>query len=209
MTHQLVNKLPGNLGLACGFWEDRRKGLFILFFENCPWKIQKDFVNTWECHTQNSSSSISTLSVDATLHFEHESRVPKELWMKILANLISWCFTFAVLIHAQQKMSVHTRGRFQVRSIFPESWLPNIQQVKYRGAFWGLEILLPRMKYTHEIVGIHGGALLPERAPKACSGSKTFRVYRPLESFNYTLQACNVFYSLCCITIINCRVPWT
>ena len=158
MTHQLVNKLPGNLGLACGFWEDRRKGLFILFFENCPWKIQTDFVNTWECHTQNSSSSISTLSVDATLNFEHESRVPKELWMKILANLISWCFTFAVLIHAQQKMSVHTRGRFQVRSIFPGSWLPNIQLVKYRGAFWGFEILLPRMKYTHEIVGIHGGA---------------------------------------------------
>ena len=70
-------------------------------------------------------------------------------------------------------MSVHTRGRFQVRSIFPGSLLPNIQLVKYRGAFWGLEILLPRMKYTHEIVGIHGGALLPERAPKACSGSKT------------------------------------
>ena len=33
-----------------------------------------------------------------------------------------------------------------------------------------MEILLPRMKYTHEIVGTHGGALLPERAPGACSG---------------------------------------
>ena len=43
-----------------------------------------------------------------------------------------------------------------------------------------MEILLPRMKYTHEIVGTHGGALLPERAPGACSGSKTPRVYRPL-----------------------------
>ena len=162
-------------------WLLRRqeKGVSVLFFENCPGEIQKDFVNTWECHTQNSSSSISTLSVDATLNFQHESRVPKELWMKILANLISWCFTFAVLIHAQQKMSVHTRGRFQVRSIFLGSWLPNIQLVKYRGAFWGLEILLPRMKYTHEIVGIHGGALLPERVPKACSGSKIPRVYRP------------------------------
>ena len=79
-------------------------------------------------------------------------------------------------------MSVHTRGRFQVRSIFPGSLLPNIQLVKYRGAFWGLEILLPRMKYTHEIVGIHGGAFLPERARKACSRSKTPRVYRPLAS---------------------------
>ena len=45
--------------------------------------------------------------------------------------------------------------------------------------FCGVEILLPRMKYTHEIVGTHGGALLPERAPGACSGSKTPRVYRP------------------------------
>ena len=48
----------------------------------------------------------------------------------------------------------------------------------YRGAFCGVEILLPRMKYTHEIVGTHGGALLPERAPGACSGSKIPRVYR-------------------------------
>ena len=36
------------------------------------------------------------------------------------------------------------------------------------------------MKYTHEIVGTHRGALLPERAPGACSGSKTPLVYRPL-----------------------------
>ena len=43
-----------------------------------------------------------------------------------------------------------------------------------------MEILLPRMKYTHDIVGTHGGALLLERAPGACSGSKTPRVYRPL-----------------------------
>ena len=52
---------------------------------------------------------------------------------------------------------------------------------KYRGAFCGVEILLPRMKYTHEIVGTHGGALLPERAPGAYSGRKTPFVYRPLE----------------------------
>ena len=36
------------------------------------------------------------------------------------------------------------------------------------------------MKYTHEIVGTHGGALLPERAPGACSRSKTIRVCRPI-----------------------------
>ena len=40
-----------------------------------------------------------------------------------------------------------------------------------------MEILLSRMKYTHEIVGTHGGALLLERAPGACSGSKIPRVY--------------------------------
>ena len=43
-----------------------------------------------------------------------------------------------------------------------------------------MEILLPRIKYTHELVGTHGGALLPERAPGACSGNKIPRVYRPL-----------------------------
>ena len=48
------------------------------------------------------------------------------------------------------------------------SLLPNIQPVKYRGAFCVVEILLPRMKYTHELVDTHGGALLPERAPEAC-----------------------------------------
>ena len=32
------------------------------------------------------------------------------------------------------------------------------------------------MKYTHDIVGTHGGALLSERAPGACSGSKIPRV---------------------------------
>ena len=35
------------------------------------------------------------------------------------------------------------------------------------------------MKYTHEIVSTHGGALLLERAAGACSGSKTPRVHRP------------------------------
>ena len=40
------------------------------------------------------------------LNFEHESRAPKELWLKILANLISYCLTFPVLIRAQQKVSV-------------------------------------------------------------------------------------------------------
>ena len=46
--------------------------------------------------------------------------------------------------------------------------------------FAGVEILLRRMKYTHEIVGKQGGTLLPERAPGACSGSKIPLVYRPL-----------------------------
>ena len=44
----------------------------------------------------------------------------------------------------------------------------------------GVEILLPRIDYTHEIVNTHEGALLQERAPKACSGSETVRVYQPL-----------------------------
>ena len=46
-------------------------------------------------------------------------------------------------------------------------------------SFCGVEILLPRMKYTHEMVGTHEGALLPECAPGPCSGSKIPRVYRP------------------------------
>ena len=63
--------------------------------------------------------------------------------------------------------SEHKRERFQVRSICPGILLPNIEPVKYRGVFCGVEMLLPRMKYTHEIVGTHGGTLLPERAPGA------------------------------------------
>ena len=31
------------------------------------------------------------------------------------------------------------------------------------------EILLPRMKYSHEIVSTHGGALLPEQNPSCVS----------------------------------------
>ena len=34
----------------------------------------------------------------------------------------------------------------------------------FAGGGGGGDILLPRMKYTHEIVGTHGEALLPERA---------------------------------------------
>ena len=37
-----------------------------------------------------------------------------------------------------------------------------------------MEILLPRMKCTHEIVGTHGEALLPERAPGATLGTRGF-----------------------------------
>ena len=48
-----------------------------------------------------------------------------------------------------------------------------------------MEILLPRMKYTHEIVGSHGGTLLPECDPGACSGSKIPRVYRPYSTITY------------------------
>ena len=36
-----------------------------------------------------------------------------------------------------------------------------------------MQILLLRMKYTHEIVGTHEGDLLPEHAPGARSGSKS------------------------------------
>ena len=89
MTPQLVTEKVASKAWA-RLWPLRRqeKGAFKLVFENCPWKIQTDFVKTRELQTQNSSSSTFTLSVDAMLIFEHESRVPKELWMKILANLI-------------------------------------------------------------------------------------------------------------------------
>ena len=38
------------------------------------------------------------------------------------------------------------------------------------------------MNYAHEIVGAHGGALLPERVPEAKPRNKTPRMYRPLIS---------------------------
>ena len=80
MTPQLVTEKVASKAWA-RLWPLRRqeKGAFKLVFENCPWKIQTDFVKTRELQTQNSSSSTFTLSVDAMLIFEHESRVPKEL----------------------------------------------------------------------------------------------------------------------------------
>ena len=60
-----------------------------------------------------------------------------------------------------------------------------------------MEILLPRMKYTHEIVGAHGGALLPERVPGVCSGSKIPRVYRPLPPFFFLLGLIRSFRYRC------------
>ena len=53
--------------------------------------------------------------------------------------------------------------------------------------------MLPRMKYTHEIVGTLGGALLPERACGACSGSKIPRVYRPLLVLATTIEGPKAF----------------
>ena len=52
-------------------------------------------------HLLNSTSSVADL-LDDILNFELKSRVQKELWMKTLGNLISQCFTFAVLIHSQK-----------------------------------------------------------------------------------------------------------
>ena len=36
-----------------------------------------------------------------------------------------------------------------------------------------MEVLLPRMKYSYEIVGTHGGALLPEQNPSCVSALKS------------------------------------
>ena len=64
-----------------------------------------------------------------------------------------------------------------------------------------MEILLPRMKYTHEIVGTHGGALLPERAPGAkslvCIGAFRVMLHEPIRNdvFNAT-QRCNIVATL-------------
>ena len=52
------------------------------------------------------------------------------------------------------------------------------------------------MKYTHEIVGTHGGALLPKRAPGACSGRKIPRVYRPLQICHFTARPSYVKFFL-------------
>ena len=64
---------------SVGNWKSCQQSMGSPVAENCPWKIQTDFVKTRELQTQNSSSSTFTLSVDAMLIFEHESRVPKEL----------------------------------------------------------------------------------------------------------------------------------
>ena len=40
-----------------------------------------------------------------------------------------------------------------------------------------MEILLPRMNFTYEIIGKHGESLLPERASEVKRNGKTRRVY--------------------------------
>ena len=50
------------------------------------------------------------------------------------------------------------------------------------------------MKCTHEIVGTHGGALFPDGASGACSGSKIPRVYRPQR--NVIMLICDKHASL-------------
>ena len=77
------------------------------------------------------------------------------------------------------RVSTH-KGAFSGSLNLPVELAPRyFTAVKYRGAFCGVEILLPRMKYTHEIVGTQGRALLPERAPGSCFRDKIPRVYRP------------------------------
>ena len=67
------------------------------------------------------------------------------------------------------------------------------------------------MKYTHEIVGTHGGALLPKRAAGACSGSKTPRVYRPSEDAACQITTCSFSKSNDAIvksTFVLANQPW-
>ena len=52
-----------------------------------------------------------------------------------------------------------------------------------------MEILLPRIKYTHEIVGTHGGALLPERAPGALhreQNTSCVSAFKPADKRKFT-----------------------
>ena len=78
------------------------------------------------CFFNSTSSSVSADLEDAILKFELKSRVPKELWMKTLGNLIGQCFSFALSIHGHQKVSVHTRKHFIICFLFPGSLFPNI-----------------------------------------------------------------------------------
>ena len=66
----------------------------------------------------------------------------------------------------------YTRGSvFKFAQFAPGACSQIFNRLNIVEHFVGVEILLPRMKYTHEIVGTNGGALLRERAPGACSGS--------------------------------------
>ena len=72
------------------------------------------------------------------------------------------------------RVSTH-EGAFSSSLNLPRELAPKyLTGPKYHGAFCGVEILLPKMKYTHEIVGTHGGGLLPERAPEHALGAKSF-----------------------------------
>ena len=82
-------------------------------------------------------------------------------------------------------VSVHTRERY-----LPRELAPKYLTVKYRGAFYGVEILLPRTKYTHEIVCTHAGTLLPERAP----GWSMLREQNPLRVSTFRARKIRRFH---------------
>ena len=92
--------------------------------------------------------------IDISLHCSGNSLHPEKLIRLKADTHEGFCSRSMHCSRIILHVSVHTRERFQVRSICPGT----CSQI-YRGTFCGVEILLPRMRYTHEIVGTHGGAL--------------------------------------------------
>ena len=80
MTHQLVaEKLARKTWARLWLLRRQEKGAFYTSFRELSVEDSDGF-----CEYMRTPYA----TVDAMLIFEHESRVPKELWMKILANLI-------------------------------------------------------------------------------------------------------------------------
>ena len=83
----------------------------------------------------------------------------------------SYTLTYLTLEYKRNRIFHPCRESLILSDFYIQALLTGL--ISY-GAFCGMEILLPRIDYTHEIVNTYEGALLQERALEHTPGAKPF-----------------------------------